>query len=263
MPFKQADALRYFVFDSLSDLGVVHGVFTRRGGISPPPWLSLNTGGTVGDDPGRVAENRRRLFQALDRPVKSMYDVWQVHGNEVVCVSAPRPADRLHIRADAILTDRPGVTLFMRFADCVPILLYDPIRRVVGLAHAGWQGTVKKIASAVIEAMVEEYGSNPGDLLAGVGPSIGPNLYRVGEDVTRAIRLAFGENSSAILTSKDGEGETSVYLDLWEANCLTLMEAGVRNVELSGLCTASHLEDWYSHRAENGRTGRFGVLIGL
>jgi len=262
MPFHQPDDVRYFTFASLSDAGVRHAAFTRRGGVSPRPWESLNVGGLVGDDPVRVVENRRRCFQTVGYQPESMYDVWQVHGDDVICTSAPRPLDVPHRRADVILTDRPGVNLFMRFADCVPVFLYDPRRVVVGLAHAGWQGTVKRTVSAAIVAMHDEYGSNPGDILAGIGPSIGAHHYEVGSDVVGQVRAAFGEDADALLVSPNGH-EHPVQFDLWAANRLILEDSGVRHIELAGLCTACHPEDWFSHRGEKGQTGRFGVLIGL
>src|SRR5512143_2813375 len=157
MPFSQPDRIRYFTFESLNEVNITHAVLTRRGGTSPSPWASLNVGGLVGDDPERVMENKQRSLRSLGRPVESIYDVWQVHSRDVVCTDAPRPTNVPHLKADAILTDRPGVTLFMRFADCVPVLLSDPKRRVVGLAHAGWLGTVRRTTAAAVEAMVEQY----------------------------------------------------------------------------------------------------------
>ncbi len=264
MPFHQPDSIRYFTFDSLEDMGVTHAVITRRGGLSPEPWASLNVGGTVGDEPARVLENRQRSFRALGTPFESLYDVHQVHGKEVVRAISPRPPDTPHLRADAILTDRQGVTLFMRFADCVPVFLYDPKRKVIGLAHAGWKGTVLGAAAEAVKAMQEGYGSQPADILAAIGPSIGPEHYPVGEEVVLQVRAAFGEEASGLLdplpVSEMGSG---VKFDLWNANRLVLEKAGVRHIEISGICTACHIEDWYSHRGENGATGRFGALIAL
>jgi YfiH family protein len=264
MPFQQVETVRYFVFESLAEHGVRHGAITRRGGASPSPWSSLNVGGTVGDQVDRVAENRRRTFRALGRDQDSIYDVWQVHGHEVVCAEAPRPPGARHLRADAILTDRPQVSLFMRFADCVPIFLYDPIRRVVGLAHAGWQGTVKRVAARAVEVMAARYGSCPENILAGIGPSIGVHHYEVGLEVASQVQRAFGQEASSLLIDCDGDGDDfRVQFDLWAANQLILEKAGVRQVEVSSICTACYLDDWYSHRAENGCTGRFGALIAL
>jgi YfiH family protein len=264
MTFRQSGSVRFFVFDLFEDEGVVNAVITRRGGTSPEPWSSLNVGGTVGDDPERVVDNRKRTFEALDKPVSSLFDVWQVHGTDVVCTDSPRSFAEAHKKADAILTDRPEVTLFMRFADCVPIFLYDPVRKVVGLVHAGWQGTVKRVVSHTIETMCEEYNSKPGDILAGIGPSIGPDHYEIGEDVSLHVRNAFGDVSSQFLQScNGGDGVLRVKFDLWGANHFLLQEAGVREIEVSKICTSCNLGDWYSHRAEKGRTGRFGAAIAL
>jgi YfiH family protein len=194
---------------------------------------------------------------------EAVFDAWQVHSDVVVCTDRPRLKNEPHSKADAILTDQPGITLFMRFADCVPILLWDPGHKVIGLVHAGWQGTVKFTASRAIEAMQDQYGSRPAEIIAAIGPSIAAHHYPVGEDVTREIRQKFGQDAGELLSigsSRQGPQET---LDLWKANQLILERAGVDKVELANLCTACHLDDWYSHRAESGKTGRFGVLIRL
>jgi YfiH family protein len=259
MPFHQPDAIRYYTFDSLDAAGVRHAVFTRRGGTSPPPWASLNVGGLRGDDPGRVYQNRVLSFQTLGRRPETVYDVWQVHSTEVISSERPRPAETPHRKADAILTDRPEVTLFMRFGDCVPVLLYDPVRRVVGLAHAGWMGTVGGMAAKAVETMQAVYGSRPQDLLAAIGPSIGAHHYPVGEEVQEQVRRAFREQSGAVLTTQNGTAQ----FDLWEANRLSLAACGVQQIEVAGICTACHPEDWYSHRGERGLTGRFGALVAL
>jgi YfiH family protein len=264
MAFKHNESIRYFTFDLLAEHDLTHAIFTRQGGVSPTPWNSLNVGGTVGDDPARVIQNRLRSFSALGRPLEGMFDVWQVHGREVICAENPRSPQASYHQADAILTDRPHVTLFMRFADCVPVLLYDPVRQVVGLVHAGWQGTVKEAAAHALEAMAARYGSSPADILAGIGPSIGPHHYEVGPEVVEQVRATFGADAEALLTPHPGgNGRTRMHFDLWSANRLILENAGVRYIEVAGICTACHLEDWYSHRAENGRTGRFGSLIAL
>ena len=258
MPFQSNGEIRYYVFDSFG-AGVTQAVFTRQGGVSPAPWVSLNVGGTVGDDPQRVRENRSRAFSVLGRDPATIYDVWQVHGTDVVIADAPRPPETPYRQADAILTDRTGITLFMRFADCVPILLYDPLRKVIGMAHAGWMGTVKGAVRVAIEAMQLHYGTNPADILAAIGPSIGPDHYEIGPDVVVRVQQAFGRDTSGALMGEDGQ----MHLDLWRANRLLLEQAGVTHIEIAGLCTACAVGDWYSHRAENGRTGRFGAMLAL
>jgi hypothetical protein len=258
MSFHSIAGIRYYQFEQLGD-GLTQAVFTRRGGCSPNPWNALNFGGTVGDDPGRVRENRNRAILAMNCPPESVYDVWQVHGVSVAIAEGPRPPETPHLQADTILTNTLGITLLMRFADCVPIFLHDPVRKVVGIAHAGWMGTVRGAVRLAIEAMQARFGSMPGDIRAGIGPSIGPDHYVVGPDVVAQVRRAFGESSYRLLTDHAG----AIHFDLWAANRLALEKAGVWQIELAGLCTACHTEDWYSHRAERGRTGRFGAIIAL
>lgn len=259
MPFHQNDGIRYFAFDSFPGGELTHGVFTRLGGISPAPWEALNVGGTVGDERERVRENRVRTFRTLGRNPHSLYDVWQVHSADVVLATAPHDTSPPELKADAIITDSREVTLFMRFADCVPILLYDPARRAVGIIHAGWQGTIKRVAAEAVRSMQAAFGSRPADMLAGVGPSIGPDHYEVGPDVVARVRKSFEVDAEALLPSHGGH----THFDLWAANRLLLERAGVNSVEVAGLCTACHTSDWYSHRAEKGQTGRFGALIAL
>jgi YfiH family protein len=262
MPFRQPDSLRYYAFDSLDAAGVTNAVFTRRGGVSPAPWASLNVGGLRGDDPERVFYNRVLSFRALGRQPESVYDVWQVHSAEVICTAGPR-AGQPHRKADAILTDRPEVTLFMRFGDCVPILLHDPVRQVVGIAHAGWLGTVRKILPSTVQAMQERYACRPEDIIAAIGPAIAAHHYPVGSQVVEQVRNAFGGDAQALLGESTTSQGNRCTLDLWAANRLLLEQAGVRRIETAGICTACNTEDWYSHRGEQGLTGRFGVLIAL
>lgn len=259
MPFCQLGSLKILKFDKLDFPGIEHAVFTRHGGVSSPPWAELNLGGTVGDAQEHVVENRRRAFAAIGRDVSTVYDAWQVHSADVVCVNSPRLPSMPHVRADVLLTDKPHITLLMRFADCVPILLYDPYQQVVGLVHAGWQGTIKMAARAAVETMCSAYGSIPRYIHAAIGPSIGPDHYTVGPDVAYQVAHTFGDDAKLMLHNTNGVEK----LDLWEANKKILKNCGVMEIEEAQLCTACHIDDWFSHRGENGRTGRFGVMIGL
>ena len=240
MGLQTVDHLKYWTFGSFPDNQVGHGIFARHGGISPNPWNSLNLGGTVGDSPDNVVENRRIIFQSFHRPVESLYDVWQVHSADVVWAYGPREISSPHIRADAILTNNPDVTLLMRFADCVPVLLYDPIHHAVGLVHAGWQGTVRFVVKRCYTQLAQ-------------------NLYEIGNDVVSQVENAFGEYSEKLLFGTDQH----VRFDLWEANRRVLELSGVRKIETAGICTACNRDDWFSHRADKGKTGRFGAVIFL
>ncbi|HBG75069.1 MAG: hypothetical protein A2X25_04320 [Chloroflexi bacterium GWB2_49_20] len=258
MPFHYIEGLKFYSFSTFGK-DVRHGIFTRLGGVSPKPWNYLNLGGTVGDDTKRVNRNRQLMFDSLKLDVQSLFDVWQVHGTSLVLVDEPRRLHEPIQKADIILTNQPSVTLMMRFADCTPILLHDPVQRVIGMVHAGWMGTVNGAAKIAIEAMVDRYGSKPEDIRAGIGPSIGPDHYEVGENVALEVLKTFGENSPVLKEQLNGK----IYFDLWEGNRILLQKSGVQNIEVAGLCTACKLEDWYSHRAEKGKTGRFGALITL
>ncbi len=236
MPFKSNGEIRYYQFEQFGP-GLCQAIFTRRGGVSPEPWDALNLGSTVGDSLERVMENRRLALAALERDPGSVYDVWQVHGVEVVVADAPRQPETPHLKADVILTDKPGITLMMRFADCVPILLHDPVRKVAGIAHAGWMGTVRGTVQFAVEAMKQRFGSKGEDILAGIGPSIGPDHYEVGAEVIDQVRETFPDEESKVL-NESSEGKMK--FDLWKANSLLLEKAGVKHIEVSGLCTACH-----------------------
>jgi YfiH family protein len=254
------NGVRYLTFD-IFPKDVIHAIFTRQGGLSPDPWNSLNVGGTVGDELERVRENRYRSFAALGRARESMFDVWQVHSADVVIANAAHSHFNSppEFKADGIVTDNPDVSLFMRFADCTPVLLYDPKKKAVGIVHAGWQGTVKRASGQAVRMMQAAYGSAPGDILAAIGPAIGPDHYEVGVDVLEQVQYSFGRDSASLLHEKGGR----IHFDLWAANKLVLEQVGVRQVEVAGLCTACHPGDWFSHRAQKGKTGRFGGLIAL
>jgi YfiH family protein len=238
---------------------LTHGVFTRLGGVSAAPWSSLNVGGTVGDDPAAVRENARRIYAALGLDGAGACTVWQVHSADVALADAPAQGRRWLARADGMITRRRGLPLTMRYADCAPILLYDPVQHALGMAHAGWRGTVLGAGVSTLRALVETFGTRPQNVQAAIGPSIGPERYQVGEEVVAAVAQAFGDADGLIRRAADGRAT----LDLWEANRRALARAGVEQIEVAGLCTATRTDEFFSHRAEAGRTGRFGVVAAL
>ncbi len=259
MPFRRIGCLRYYGFDLLEKEGLFHAAITREGGVSPAPWNSMNLGGSGGDERRRIIQNRNILSQTFNVSINKIFDVWQVHGDRVFCTDGPRDPGTSHQKADAIITNRHNIVLLMLFADCVPIILYDPVQKAIGIAHAGWKGTVLKVAARAVEKMGICYGSQPANIRAVIGPSIGPDHYTVGSDVIQSVRDSFGLVADDFIRSNNRE----VKLDLWEFNRFILEHAGVEHIEVAGICTACHTKDWFSHRAENGRTGRFGVLVGL
>ena len=256
MRTHQKNGIRYFKFDTLELPGVTQAVFTRHGGLSQEPWSSLNLGGTVGDNPSHVIGNLDLLLKSLGCRSEQLVQVRQIHSANVIVANTPMNA---LTQGDAIISDTPGLLLLMRFADCVPILIVDPVNNAVGIAHAGWQGTVKQIPFHTVRAMEKNFGTNPSDLFTAIGPSIGPDHYVIGADVIKQVEDVFSDHSEQILI-KDDDG---VKLDLWKANQISLLKAGVGNIENSEICTGCNTGDWYSHRAENGKTGRFAAVIGL
>ena len=259
MIIRNNAGLKYFQFESLLNENIIQAVFSRRGGVSPPPWNSLNLGSTVGDDPENVEANKLRLLDSIGYSPKQIAQVHQVHSALVRKADKPQGNATKPERGDAIITNKPGLLMVMRFADCVPIFIYDPVKHAAAIVHAGWKGTIKSVAFEAVRRMVKQYGSKPKELIAGIGPSIGPDHYQIGEGVISEVMRTFPDQSNQILIIDND----SVKLDLWKANELTLSRAGVNNIEIAGICTACELEDWYSHRGEKGKTGRFGAVLGL
>ncbi|WP_292660420.1 peptidoglycan editing factor PgeF [Nitratifractor sp.] len=250
------DESGFLRFGTLEAIEGVRHLVTRRLPQEPLGYsLALHTG----EDAALVRANRERLrrhFGASSRFVSVM----QVHGDGIHRIDEAWEIGWRSLedapRADALLTDRPGVVLTILTADCVPILLADPRRRVVGAVHAGWRGTAAGIVAKTVAAMCEGYGCDPREIYAAIGPSIGGCCYEVGEEVAEA----FGGTEGALLRS-DGRW----HLDLKEANRLQLLASGVTagRIECSPVCTACERERFFSYRAEEGCSGRFASCIML
>lgn len=233
----------------------MHGIFTRLGGTSHPPFASLNVSVSVGDEAEAVTANRTRICQTLALDDWTLVTAHQVHGDHVFEVQDGKQ----HPIADALITNIPGVALMLRFADCVPVALYDPFRQAIGLVHAGWKGTVKGIARQTVVALSESYGCRVADLVAGIGPAIGPCCYQIGENVAHLMQQAFAPQSPPLREGTNG----APYLDLWEANRRQLASIGVERIEVAAMCTACRNDEFFSHRGDGGHTGRFGVVLGI
>ena len=238
-------------FENLSRVpGIVHAISTRSGGVSRNRCASLNVSYSVGDDVDNVNENLRRLSDGVGTQRERLFVAYQVHGRDVTLVepdSDPQP------RCDVLITRSPEQTLMLRYADCTPVLLADTKRGAVAAVHAGWRGSAVRAAGAAVTALADAFGSDPKDLVAGIGPAIGPCCYGVGQDVADA----FADRPWLISDNK---------LDLWEANRQALVESGIPtdNIEVAGICTQCESERFFSHRANRGQpAGRFAALIGL
>lgn len=234
-----------------------HGVTTRHGGVSPAPFDSLNLSAHVGDEPAHVQENLERLHRALGLECGATVDASQAQADQVAHVTAELRGTRIK-GVDGLITNERGIPLMLRFADCVPILFYDPAHAAIGIAHAGWRGTVSKVVTNTVRAMQQTFQTNPHQLIACIGPSIGPCCYEIGADVEAKVQAAYPETHE-LLISKNG----TTHLNLWQANALQLRALGVEQIEIGAVCTADHTHDFYSWRRERANTGRFAALIAL
>lgn len=259
MKRQALNGLVFYQFDGLacySDL--YHGAFTRLGGVSHAPFASLNLARSVGDDGEAVRENNLRMLGAFDVTPDRATTAWLVHGRSVA-VMTHADAGSHRQGFDAIVTRERGLALTMRFADCVPIVFFDPAQLAIGLAHAGWRGVAENVIAATVAALHDNFGSRPHNLWAGIGPCISADWYRVGQEVIDLITPACPPHAPIVRRHSDG----SLHLDLNAAVLSQLQACGVENIENSAICTASNTTEWFSHRAEHGKTGRFGVVIGL
>jgi polyphenol oxidase len=229
--------------------GFPHGFTTRQGGGSEPPFDSLNLGGSVGDDPVRVAGNWRRVVRETGL---AFARVRQVHGARAVCLdSATAPA----LEADAVLSRTLGLAACISVADCVPVLLADPASGAVAAVHAGWRGTIARAAAEAVRALAAEVGAAPERLLAAVGPAIGPCCYEVSPDLAARFAAEIGPG----VVRRSG----APTLDLWESNAAVLRGAGVaaERIETVRRCTSCERDLFFSHRRDAGRTGRQVAFI--
>ncbi len=263
-------SLPFFTFPHMEkESWLVHGFFTRQGGVSPGFYGSLNVGWKCGDDPANVQKNLSRIGAAFGVEGNQMILTDQTHTNNVLRVGQREAGQgvvhpRSYQDVDGILTDEPGLLLVAHAADCTPLFFADPVKRAVGVAHSGWKGTVARIGGVMVEAMAKEFGSRPEDLLCGIAPSICQDCYEVGEDVARPFRQAFPGHQEEILSKKpENPNPEKSYLSLWTACRIGLEEAGVRpeHIITTDVCTCCNPQLLFSHRASQGKRGLLGAAI--
>lgn len=259
-PVTAQNLLLYRVraFDAYPNL--THAIFTRQGGYSQAPFDTLNLGSSVGDDPQAIKKNYEQAYQVTNITPEQTVSCHLIHSADVLTINQANQ-QRLMGKADGLVTGTPNIYLSMRFADCTPLIFFDPVRGAIGLTHAGWRGTMQDIAGATVRMMVKQFDCRPGDMIAVIGPAIGPCCYEVGPEVMAAAAESF-EDSASLFTRWNGKANHA-HFNLWETNRRQLAAAGVQQIIQSELCTACRTDQFFSHRAEQGRTGRFGVIIGL
>ncbi len=265
---KEERGIKYYIIEEFLQTGLVEHAFTTKvGGVSKGEYKSLNLGLHVDDKKKDVLENRRRICDILNSDYYNLVAGEQLHNDLIKVVNrADQGRGAVDYKSsisntDALITDKKGVLLTSYYADCMPILLLDPVREVVGLAHAGWRGTVKKIAQKTVLKMKEVYGTDPTNILAGIGPAIGECCYQVDKKVIERLASAF-DNWEEFVTE---DGENKWKLNLAKVNRMQLQEIGVRveNIIESRLCTSCQDELFFSYRRDQGKTGRMASLIKL
>lgn len=255
----QHNGIAFYQFESLAEHhNIIHAVFTRIGGTSSEPFHSLNVGELVGDDPTAVRANHSAILRVLGIGAGQVVTSHQVHGARVAIVGSAQGGTVVPA-TDGLISRARGMVLLLRFADCLPLMLYDPRRQVVALAHAGWRGCLAGVVASTVSEMERAFACEPQDMLAGLGPAIGPCCYEVGHEVTMGVEKTFGSDHELLLTQPGGR----VHFDLPSAVRSQLLQSGVRRIETSGLCTCCERDEFFSHRGESGNTGRFAAVLGL
>ena len=253
----KAAKVHYLEPELFTNAGVSsHGFTTRHEGVSRHPYNSLNLGTSTLDAMHSVEGNRRILVHAFGGMTERFVAVTQVHGIDLLVIDSPNP-DYLHfqrIECDGIITNQPEVMIAVTVADCVPVLLLDPAKKVVAALHAGWKGTAGNISSKAVAAMVSLFGSDPASILAAVGPAISPCCYKVDAPVLEAFRNQGGGYERFAEPIGDGQWQ----LDMPAANAAQLRDSGLleENIEIATQCVSCTPELFFSYRRDNGDTGR-------
>lgn len=265
---RMVDQVPYLYFPLLEHTGMVkHGFSTKLGGVSTGDFSEMNLSFTRGDKEESVRENYRRICKAIGISSEKIVLSHQTHTTNIKVVTEEdagkgieKPRDYENI--DGLVTNVPGLVLTTFYADCVPLYFLDPVKKVIGLSHSGWRGTVNRMGKCTIDKMNEVYGSDPKDILACIGPSICKSCYEIGEEVAMEFQKAFGERKEEILTDKlNGK----FHLDLWRANKVVLEEAGIleEHMAVTDICTMCNSDLLYSHRVMGDKRGNLAAFLSL
>ena len=258
----------YLSFSALEKTGMVkQGFSTRYGGVSTGCYSSMNLSYSRKDKPEHVLENYRRMAKALEVDMEKMVVSWQTHTTNVRLVTEKDLGkgvlrERDYRDVDGLITNIPGITLVTFYADCVPLYILDPVHKAIGLSHSGWRGTVRRMGRETLLAMEREFRTDPKDVLCAVGPSICQSCYEVSEDVAAEFQREFPGHESELLQEKENG---KYQLDLWRANEIVLLEAGIKpeHLAVTNLCTCCNHKLLFSHRASHGKRGNLGAFLCL
>ena len=252
------NGLIYYSFKNLDNTGLVKNAFsTRLGGVSSGCYESLNLGYNRGDNDENVDENYRRLGGVLGIDINNTTSSHQTHETNIYTVNLP--TQNLE-GIDALLTNKKNMPILTYYADCVPLLFLDVQKRIIANAHSGWQGTLKNMASAVVQRMTAEFGSSPADILVGIGPSISQKNFEVDSDVADDFLAKLPQCEPFI--EKRGN---KFHIDLWALNELLLVEAGIlkQNIEIANICTYENETEFFSHRRSGIKRGSMVAIMEL
>lgn len=260
---KEVAGVPFLSYPMFAETGIVNqGFSTRFGGVSKGCYATMNISTTRGDDPEAVAENCRRMAKALGVEVGDFTYTQQTHTTNVVVVKAEDKGKRF-AETDGMITNVPGICLVTFFADCVPLYFVDPVKKVIGLSHSGWRGTVGKMGKVTVEKMTAEFGCDPRDILAAIGPSICQDCYEVSEDVIDRFKENFDEHLWQDLFYQKENGKYQ--LDLWEANHQIFLEAGIKeeHIAVTNVCTHCNPDVLFSHRTTGNARGNVSAFLAL
>jgi len=254
-----SERIQLLQFEKLLEFkDITHFSTTRTGGFSKNHLSGFNLGYTVGDDPKIVTQNLNLLAGVLDIDKKQLVSPKQTHSKNIGVVTSTTD---IFPNTDALITNIPGICIFVRTADCVPILLYDPVQKAVAAIHSGWKSTLQEISKHTIDRMQKEYGTQPKNLIASIGPSIGPEVYEVGPEVIEQFKNHFTFDNYITPVKNSDKG----LLNLWKINHQILIDSGVpkEQIEVAGMCTYSNPDLFYSARRDGVKCGRLATGIML
>ena len=260
----EKDKVPYLEFEALKKQSwLTHAFSTRLGGVSSGCFASMNLGFGRGEEDKIVAENYKRLGDAVGFDWKKVVLSHQTHTTNVRLVTEKDAGkgtvrERDYTDVDGLITNEPGLPLVTFYADCVPLYFADPKNKAIGLSHSGWRGTVNNMAQAAVDKLGSEFGSRPEDIIAFIGPSICASCYEVGEDVAENFFNAYGAEADKVLKiKKEMEVGKKYYLNLHAANRINMLHAGIteENISVTDICTCCNPELLFSHRASKGKRG--------
>ncbi len=260
---REEKGVPYLSFPLLEQTGVVrHGFSTRLGGVSKGHCATMNISTTRGDEPEAIEENRRRIAAAIGVEPTDFTYTHQTHTTNVAVVEEKDRGGKF-LDTDGMVTDVPGICLVTFYADCVPLFFVDPVHRAIGLSHSGWRGTVGRMGKVTLELMQEQYGTDPTQVFAAIGPSICQECYEVSGDVIGEFQEAFDESLWQELFYENTDGKYQ--LDLWRANQIVLTEAGVRReqIAVTNVCTHCNPDILFSHRSTGTARGNLSAFLAL